>query len=292
MTVISKDFLAAAPGVDAVSFESGSKILTGRLHRPAGLPRAIAVLNGAVGVPQRFYQAFASWLAAEQGIACLTYDYNDFGASSGDRPMARSRATLTDWGLLDQPAAMAKARATVPDVPVWIIGHSFGGAMLAFNGQAAGAARVITLGAGLVHLSDHPWPYRAVAAAFWYGHAPVLTRAFGYLPGRLTGFGADLPAGVYWQWRRWCTQRAFSMVDVGRHLPMPDAGALRAPMKVIAVADDALVPPQAVWRLMAMAPEAIKTQRVLRPADFGLANIGHLGALARQNSMVWPAIMD
>jgi predicted alpha/beta hydrolase len=72
---------------------------------------------------------------------------------------------------------------------------------------------------------------------------------------------------------------------------MPDSGALRAPPKVLAVADDALVPPQAVWRMMAMAPEAIKTQRVLRATEFGLTKIGHLGAFARQNSVVWPAIV-
>ena len=47
--------------------------LVGRLYAPER-PWAAAVLNGATGVPQGFYTHFARWLAAERGVACLTYD--------------------------------------------------------------------------------------------------------------------------------------------------------------------------------------------------------------------------
>lgn len=72
---------------------------------------------------------------------------------------------------------------------------------------------------------------------------------------------------------------------------MPQPGSVTAPMRVVAVADDAMVPPRAVWRQMALVPEAVKTQKVLRPGDYGLERIGHLGAFARQNSVVWPGII-
>lgn len=63
-------------------------------------------------------------------------------------------------------------------------------------------------------------------------------------------------------------------------------------MRVVAVADDVYVPPAAAWRLMALCPQAKKRQLVLRPGDFGLARIGHLGAFSRANSVVWPALVD
>jgi predicted alpha/beta hydrolase len=283
MTLHEAPPVAGAEGVDPLRIAAEGAVLAGLLYRPAGAARALVVLNGALGVPQRFYRSFAQWLAG-QGLACMTYDYREFGASA-TRPARASRATLADWGLRDQPAAMAAARGLVPDVPVWVIGHSFGGMMLPFNGQAQRAARVITLGSGMVRLRDHPWPYRLAAASFWHAHGPALVAAFGYLPGRLSRLGPDLPPGVYWDWRRW----ALSGGQVAG--AQAARGAISAPMKVIAVADDPMMPPCAVWRLMALAPDAVKRQRVLRPGDFGLRTIGHFGAFARQNSVVWPAII-
>jgi predicted alpha/beta hydrolase len=276
----------AVPGVEEVCFGHG---LAGRLYLPAGRPRIAVVLHGAVGVPMGFYRGFAEWLVG-QGIACLTYDYRDFGISARG-PVRASPATLADWGIADQAAALAFVQSGFPGVPVWVIGHSLGGLMLGFHPGNALVARVITVASGPVHLSDHPWPYRALAAFFWYGLPRLAVAILGYLPGRSFGFGADLPGGVYRQWRRWCTARGSYLADGGRSLSLPETGAVRAPMTLIAVEDDQMVPPAAVWRLMALHPQAVKRQRVLRPLDFGLARIGHLGAFARANAAVWPQII-
>lgn len=265
-------------------------ILQGALYRPAAAPQAAVVLHGAVGVSHSYYRGFAQWLANSQGLACLTYDYRDFGTSRSG-PMAQSAATLADWGLRDQPAALRALQAALPGVPVWVIGHSLGGLLLGFDRAMAGVARVITLGSGIVHVSDHPWPYRGAAGLFWYAHGPVLVRAMGYLSGRLSGFGADLPAGVYWQWRRWSIRRGGFRADLARDLPPPDPGLVTAPMKVVAITDDAVVPPNAVWRLLGQHEGAAIQKLLLRPLDHGLAKIGHLGAFARQNAVVWPQII-
>jgi predicted alpha/beta hydrolase len=246
------------------------------------------VLHGAVGVPAGYYRAFASWLTT-QGYACLTYDYRDFGASQ-TAPLRQSKADLQTWGLFDQPAALATLRRLLPDVPVWVIGHSLGGTMLGFH-PMEGVARVVTVASGLVTLGDHPWPYRALAAWFWYGVPRMATAALHYLPGRALRMGPDLPAGVYRQWRRWCLRPGFWQGDVGQTLPAPEPARITCPMKIVAVADDAVVPPAAVWRLMALYPHAIKRQHVLRPADHGLARIGHIAAFSRANAVVWPAII-
>jgi predicted alpha/beta hydrolase len=289
MTAHSRIIHSTPAGIELLSIPVDGTVLSGRLFRPEGGPRAAIVLHGAVGVPMGYYRAFATWLAG-QGFACLTYDYSDFGASLRG-PVRSAKARLVDWGIRDQSAALATLRRQVPDVPVWVIGHSIGGTMLGFQPGMTGVARVITVGSGMVHLGDHPWPYRALAAFFWYGLPALGVSALGYLPGRLIGFGADLPAGVYHQWRRWCTRRGFYLSDVGRSLPLPDPTRVTGRMTVIAIDDDKMVPPPAVWRLMSLYPEAVKRQRVLRPADFGLHRIGHLGAFHRSNAVVWPALI-
>lgn len=275
--------------VKSVHFRADRAQLSGTLHRPAGPPIAAIVLHGATGVPQRYYRHFAAWLA-DQGYACLTYDYRDFG-SSAQGHVKRSKATMADWGIKDQTAAQRHLEAAMPGVPLWVIGHSLGGLMVPFHEGANRISRLITVASGPVHLGDHPWPYRGIAALFWHGPGAWATRLMGYLPAKALRFGHDLPAGVYWQWRRWCTSQGFYLGDVGRALPVPDWKAFTGDIKVVAISDDPMVPPAAAWRGMQHYPEANKRQMTVHPGDYGLKDVGHIGAFAPQNAAVWPSLI-
>ncbi len=276
----------ASIGFEDHKFYSGGHTLRGRLYRTVSAPRAVAVLNGATGVPQRFYEAFARWLAEAQNIACLTFDYRDFGASAR-KPMKRSTATMADWGIHDQQVARDHLSARFPDVPLWVIGHSLGGLMLPFQKDLDQIDRVITIAAGPAHLSAHPYPYRFVAAAYWYALGPPATLLSGYMPGKRLRFGEDIPAGVFWQWRRWCTSRGFFAGEIGDVLPMPDWNGVKAPVKIVAIKDDALVPPASVWRLMEFFQGAPKTQLVVDPACYALPEIGHIAPFSTRNQAIW-----
>ncbi|MFM7333656.1 MAG: alpha/beta fold hydrolase [Tabrizicola sp.] len=280
-------------GVDGeeLDIRSDGATLRGRMVRPKGTPRAAMVIHGATGAPAGFYRGFAEWAARDRDLAVLTYDYRDFGASLR-RPMRGSKATLADWGRLDQAAALAALARMYPDTALWVLGHSVGGLWMGWHPAMERVARAITIGAGLTHVSDHPWRYQWKARVFWSPPVRALAATAGYLPGRLVGLGADLPRGVYEDWRRWCTTRGWHLSDVGRTLPLPDPSRVTARLRMIAVADDDLVPPEAVWRARALYPEAMKEQKVLRPADFGLASIGHIPPFTRRNAVLWPAILD
>ena len=277
------------PVSETVDFRADQTPLSGTLHRPTGTPIAAIVLHGATGVPHRFYRHFAAWLA-DQGYACLTYDYRDFGASAQGH-IKHSNATMADWGIQDQTAAQRFLETTVPDAPLWVIGHSLGGLMVPFQDGASRIKRLITIASGPTYLTDHPWPYRAVAAAFWYGPGPLATRALGYLPAKALRIGRDLPAGVYWQWRRWCTSKQFYLGDVGRGLPLPDWKAFTGDLKAVAISGDVMVPPATVWRGMQNYPEAQKQKMTINPVDFGLKSIGHIGAFSPENAAVWPSLI-
>lgn len=277
-------------GYEDHHFYSGGHKLRARLFLTRDMPRAVAMLNPATGVPQRYYADFARWLAQDQNIACLTYDYRDFGFSARNH-MRQSRANMADWGVHDQQAARDHLAATFPGVPLWVIGHSLGGFLLPFQKDLHRIDRVITVASGPVHLSDHPFPYRFVAAAYWYLVGPPATVLAGYMPGRRVGMGTDIPAGVFWQWRRWCTSRGFFAADIGHKLPMPDWDGVKAPTKIVAIKDDQMVPPAAVWRLMSFYPAAFKSQLVVDPAAYDLNRIGHIGPFSVQNRAIWPDLI-
>lgn len=281
---------SSACSVEDVSFRSGEHKLCGRVYAPAGATRAIVVLNGATGVPARFYDPFARWLAEEKKLACLIFDYRDFGASQS-RSMRKSKATMVDWGVYDQEAARDFARVSFPGLPLWIIGHSLGAMCLPFQRNLDQIDRVIAVASGLVHVRDHPWPYQALAHLFWYGPATIGTAIFGFLPAKAMRLGKDLPARVYWQWRKWCTTRGFYARDMGGVLPFPDWSGLTAPTKFVAVSDDVMAPPSTVWRLMRCFPSAPKTQLVLRPGDFGLDGLGHIEVFMEKNRAAWDQLV-
>lgn len=274
---------------EKIWFKSGETDLSGSLYIPDAIPETVAVLNGATGVPQGYYSAFASWLADARGIVCLTYDYRDFGASA-QKPLRLSKATMSDWALEDQPAARHELRRRFPDARMWVIGHSLGGMLMPMQGDLSDIDRLITVASGRVNVRNHPWPYQGLARLFWFGHVPLVTRLLGYLPGRAVGLGADLPADLYWQWRRWCTHPDFYFGDQTMILPDPHWPE-SIPAELIALSDDPVCPRRAVDALAEIYGRGAKT-RVLDPAAFGLKSIGHLAAFARRNAAVWPALLD
>lgn len=264
----------------------GPAPLVGTLIRPTSTPRAVVVLHSATGTPAGFYRAFATWLAEARDLVTLIYDYRGIGASlkQSGRP-----ATMGDWGIADQQAAQRWLRSHFPTLPLWVIGHSLGGMMLPYQHGLDQIDRVITVASGAVHWTDHPWPYRAKALAFWFGPGVWAARLLGHIPGQLMGLGKDIriPLPAFLQWRLWCTQRGFHAADPA--LPAPDPSRLTAPIRMVALADDELCPPAAVWRLMRAYPQARIKQRVLRPEN---GPIGHHGVFRRANAALWPELLD
>lgn len=259
--------------------------LAGRLFAVTD-PGLAIILNAATAVPAGYYAAFARWLAEERHAAVLIWDYRDFGASGQPR---RSRATMTDWGVHDAAAARGWLAAQFPDLPLWVIGHSLGGLALPFQPGLAGISRVITVASGPVHLRDHPWPLRAGIATLWHGYGPLLTAGLGYFPGRQLILGADVPGPAFRQWRRWCTRDGSCLSDPA--MPPLASQALSAPVTLIGIADDGMVPAKAVWRLGEWMGQAPVSRRLLTPSEHGLQKIGHVAAFAPRNRALWPALI-
>lgn len=272
-----------------IVIEADGATLIGRYTPPSGPVRANLVIHPATGVPQRYYRHFAEW-AAKRGIGTLTYDYRDFGDSL-NRPMRESRATFADWIVKDQAAADRKLAKLAPEGPLWLLGHSAGGLGFGFRKFDARVERMTSIGAGFARVSDHPWSYRPTVLAFWYLIGPIGARLAGYLPGRRLFLGADLPADVYWQWRKWCTSDGFFRSDIGVSLPIPNFDVGERQLRLLTLTDDVVVPPIAVQRYANIFPRGLASFKALRPSDYGLPSLRHIEVFAKQNAPAWPAVL-
>ncbi|MDA5093204.1 alpha/beta fold hydrolase [Aliiroseovarius sp. KMU-50] len=255
---------------------------------PARAPRAVAVLHGATAVPHRFYRHFAKWLATEQSVSCLTYDYRDFGASTKGH-IRHATASLADWGIADQQAARDWVSVRSKGLPIWVIGHSLGGLMLARQTRTEEISHIIAVCSGPVHTCDHPWPHQALVRALWFGIGPMSMAALGYVPGRLSGLGSDLPGPVFRQLKHWCTTRGFDLSEPD--LPQPRPTGLACPLRTVGVSDDASVPPPVVSRLAERYPFCPHEHVVLKPEIFGLEKVGHTAIFSRRNAAMWPTVI-
>lgn len=267
----------------SVVIDQPQSSLRGVMYEPADGPiRRVVQISPATGVSARYYGPFARWLAG-QGDAVLTFDYSHAQAPR------RANVTMADWGVRDVGAARHWVRRRHPNAPLWAIGHSLGGLCLPFQPGLTLLDRAICVAAGPVDLSDHPWREWFGIASTWYGHGPALTAMLGYFPGQRLGLGADIPGPVYWQWRRWCSRRGSCRADPA--MPPLATPALRAPVTLVALGDDGLVPPAAVWRLADWLPEAPITRRLIVPSDHGLKTIGHIAAFSPRNAALWPTLI-
>jgi predicted alpha/beta hydrolase len=264
-------------------------LLAGKLFKPGNKPRVAIVIHGATAVPCRYYESFARWLSSAKQAAVLIYDYRDYG-SSAKGPLRRARATMAVWGIKDQDAALGFLCKRYPDLPVEVIGHSMGGMFLAFHKNAARVSRLTAVASGPAHWSRHPLLFTPAVIAFWFAAGPLLTAALGYMPGRRIGLGSDVPAGVYWQWRRWCTSKGFHRADWGRKLPHPDLESVRCPVRAIAISDDAMMPPSVVRELAQLYPFAEMENKVISPRQAGCRKIGHLRVFTEHCRAAWPII--
>lgn len=270
-----------------VLLSAPSGVMSGTLFEPPA-PRRSVLISGATGIPHGYYRHFARWLAEERGAAVLTYDYTGFGASL-DAPMKEVQSTMSSWAVEDQSAARAFLTQRHPELPLTLIGHSLGALGWGFIPPEPQLEKAIAIASGPVHQSDHPWPYRATALTFWHVIGPALNALYGYVPGRVSRLGADIPGPVFAQWRRWCTTRGFFASDPDPRLIR--AAPLTCALRTIGLTDDKMIPPHVVKRLGEWHPAAQHDHLTINPADQGLGEVGHLAAFRRRNSALWPLIL-
>lgn len=256
---------------------------TGAVDGEALAPVGRVVVAGATGVPQHFYRRFAEHAAA-RGFETLTLDYRGIGLS---RPATLKGFAMDylDWARLDLAAAIEAMAG--PGLPLFVVGHSFGGHAFGLLPNHARVAGLYTYATGAGWHGWMPPLERLRVLAMWHVLGPLLTRWKGYLPWRLIGGGEDLPLDVYRQWRHWCRYPHYFFDDPATAHLAERFAAVRTPIVAANALDDVWAPPRSRDAFMA-AYRGVAWQAVdIDPRRVGAGPIGHMGYFRTAARPLW-----
>ena len=253
--------------------------LSSHWFHPAGEARGVVLIVPAMGVEQRFYAAFAQWLA-ERGFVTVTFDYVGMGLSR-QGPLRDLQVDVIGWGRHDCSAMLDAAAAAAGSLPVFWIGHSLGGQILPFVRGSERIRRAFTIATGSGYWRENTRSLRNRAWLLWHLIAPLVTPLAGYFPGQRLGMVGDLPRGVIEQWRRWCLHPEYAVGAEGEAV-REAYSAVRTPITAISFTDDEMMSGRNTESLHGFYRAAPQTAKRIAPTQIGVERIGHFGFFRRQ----------
>lgn len=248
--------------------------MTARLFEPAGPTQGGVLIVPAMGVAQHYYAPFAAWLAT-QGFVAATFDYRGIGLSRFGSLRGLDTDVL-DWARLDCAAALDALSARAGSKPIYWIGHSLGGQIVAFVPNRQQVAKFITIATGSGYWRENAAPLKRWAWLLWHFLAPTTVALFGYFPGKRLGIVGDLPAGVMRQWRRWCLHPEYAVGVEGDGARALYA-AVQTPIVSLSFTDDEFMSARNIESMHGFYANAPRIMKRLAPADIGVKRIGHFG---------------
>ena len=266
-----------------VEITAADGYVLGASRFPASAPlRGRLVVAGATAVPQGFYRRFASFAAA-RGFETLTFDYRGIGRS---RPPSLKgfRMDLLDWARLDLAAAVDHMAAD--DVPVFVVGHSYGGHAFGLLPNHAKVAGFYVFGTGAGWHGYMPWGERLRVLAMWKLVLPLLTWWKGYCPWKMLGMGEDLPVDAYRQWRHWCGYPRYFFDDPAMRGIERAYAAVRTPIVAANALDDLWASPRSRNAFVQGYANAPLLREDVDPRALG-GKIGHMGYFRETAEPLW-----
>jgi predicted alpha/beta hydrolase len=261
--------------------------VTALRYAARGPVRGHLIVAGATGVPQLFYKAFAEFASAH-GYSTLTLDYRGVGLS---RPASLKgfRVAYLDWA--HQDLAVAVETMAHDTLPLFMVGHSFGGHAFALLPNHERVARFYTFATGAGWHGWMPPAERLKVTFMWHIVGPLLVYLHGYLAWRRFGFGEDLPLGVYRDWKHWCAFPRYFFDDPA--MPQIAARFARVTTPIVAAnaLDDLWASPASRDAFMSGYCNTPWRAVDIDPAQRGLGPIGHMGYFRRKSEPLWRDVL-
>ena len=181
------------------------------VHPPRGRLRGVVIMGHAMMSHAGSLRPLARTLTL-LGCSVWRLDFRGHGASEGS-------ARYHDWSFdhlvrEDWPAAVARVRSCIPDLPLMALGHSLGG-LVALASQATGQTHVDAIGV----MASGLWTTRDVGLLFGQARRVVssatlpVVRWAHRLPARRLGGGVDEPVTFWRQLVGWGRRGAWTGLD-------------------------------------------------------------------------------
>lgn len=255
------------------------------VYLPPGESGRVLVIGPGAGIEQVQYQSFAAY-CSQQGCTAITFDYRGTGRSGPGIPKDYE-ATLRQWANQDLDAVLLYAKKRFPNQEIVFLGHCISGEIVGLAPASEYIDQLIMVGSSLA--CWRLWPRSSQPRiALMKIASPLISKCFGYFPGKRLGFLGDLPLGVMREISDWC-ERPNGVFDV---FPDNNFQKLNIPILALSFSDDWFTPPKAVSALLDHFSAAQKEWLHLRPADLGIAQIGHSGFFDQANKQLWQFTLE
>ncbi len=259
----------------------------------AKAPKAVVLINPGTATKTHFYRPFAEYLA-ENGYHVMLWNYRGFCISRNES-LANSDIEYTHIGERDIPAAIAKAKALYPNLPLYCVGHSTGGQQIGLAENCNELAGLVAVAVSTGYYGGMPAGYRRQAKLFFKVITPVSNALFGYVKAKKLNIMEDLPPKLAKEWGQWCAKPDF-MFDETFKQQKPQIAAYRTfefPVQVINADDDEISSEfntQRLWQHMkSTQPIGFTTYKA---ADMPKKAVGHFSYFRRANQQVWVDIVQ
>ncbi len=286
MTIVIEP-CSRSDAVRPVALEAADGYVLAATHfRAEGHVRGRIVVAGATAVPQGFYRRFAEYASA-RGFETLTFDYRGIGRSR-PRSLRGFRMHLLDWARLDAAAAVDAMAGG--DVPLFVVGHSYGGHAFGLLPNHARVTGFQVFGTGAGWHGWMPWGERLKVLAMWRLVFPPLARWYGYCPWKRLGIGEDLPIDAYRQWRDWCRYPRYFFDDPAMRGIEDEFAAVTTPIVAANALDDLWALPASRDAFMPGYRSAPVVTKDIDPRAFG-GRIGHMGYFRANAEPLWDEML-
>ena len=245
--------------------------------------RRAVIIACALGVPQTFYERYASWLV-QHGCVVYTFDWRGMAQVSAAKP----------GRLQGQAGGLGASRCACRDgtggtAPPWFAHHlvrpAWAASLFGMMPQHPRIDRVATLGSGSGYREHVARPLRYVMGVFWHVIVPLSVARHGYFAGRRIRTVDDLPRGVVAQWKRWCSHPDF-VVSEGEAVRQAYA-SVKLPITAVVFTDDTMASPRGVKAMHSHYTGTQVDLKVLRPEQHGLRAVGHFHLPSQDRLKGW-----
>ncbi|MFD0862264.1 hypothetical protein ACFQ1M_08580 [Sungkyunkwania multivorans] len=257
-----------------------SRSITATYFEPNHSNGKTVIIAGGVGLPQRFFFNFASFLA-EKGCNAYTFDYRDI-ALSKTMKISKSDSNYKDWAQ-DFKSVTLFAKESHPNDTLLHVGHSFGGNSLGLSDAYQHFECSLMIGSQYGYYRNFPLNMQLAILAGFGIVAPLSSYTLGYFPAKQLGLGEPLPKQIALDWGTLLLHKR-SMLAIADKYEENHYHNIENSMLLISLDDDNFAPKKSVDALADKAFKNAPVERIhILPSDYGLRQIGHNDFFRKKN---------
>lgn len=263
--------------------------LTAIQMKPVAAVSGYTIINSATGVKKEFYLRFAEYLV-QNGYAVLLYDYRGIGESA-PKDLRTLQTSMHEWATKDMNAVLDYAVNEKSWANIIWIGHSVGSQLMGLLTNKHHIKKVLAINSSTGYWAYFTFPYNWIVLLVWTIGA-ITTKTMGYAPMNRFGWGEPLPAGVFYEWCKWCHSKYHFKEFLIKHTGQPLFYDFSTPIVAIYTSDDYIANDKTVPALLSFYPNAPQKNIKINIGDYGEKKVGHTGIFRKRfEKNLWPLIV-